>query len=428
MPPVTQVVCSLSGVDPAAWDALDHGPSPFTTYGFLRALERSGSIGEGTGWDPHYVLVRAPTPEGMRLVGAVACFRKGHSYGEYIFDFGWARACSRAGLSYYPKLVIAAPVTPATGRRILLHPDLDDDQRQRVVDALLAGVRERADALGCSSIHWLFCTATEHGWLADAGFAPRASFQFHWRNHGYGDMDDFLATLSSRKRKQVRKERRRALAAVDGPVQFVPASEWTRHDIADLEGFYRRTCYAHGNEGYLTPELFSLLPELMPQGARFARVRSDGETVAGALYFQTDAALYGRYWGCARSIPLLHFEVAYYAGIEHCIREGLPLFEAGAQGEHKLLRGFMPARTYSNHWLRHPGLREGVGRFLQEEARELSVYMGHLSRFSPYRKDDDGKPMPLPEPGAACEVGEAGEQAAAQADDAITLAEDDPSS
>ncbi|MCA9705665.1 MAG: GNAT family N-acetyltransferase [Myxococcales bacterium] len=430
----------LSGVDPAAWDALDHGPSPFTEHGFLRALERSGSVGEGTGWEPHHVLVERAPGEGASegeaegaserssssassagsLVGAVACYRKMHSYGEYIFDFAWARASMQAGLPYYPKLVIAAPVTPATGHRLLLARGLGPDEREAVIEALLRGVHAVADELECGSVHWLFCSADEHDRLARAGHHRRASFQFHWHNHGYADFEAFLATLASRKRKQIRKERRRALQAVDGPVCLVPAAEWTRRDIASLEAFYRRTCHMHGNDGYLTPEFFELLPALLPQRARLARVQQSGETVAGALYFQTEHALYGRYWGCRSEIPFLHFEVAYYAGIEHCIREGLPLFEAGAQGEHKLLRGFLPAPTYSNHWMRHPGLRQGVERFLRGEARELVGYMDHMRRYSPYRKDDDGEPLPLPQRGVG-EAGEGGERAAAEGDDTLDV-------
>ncbi|MCX4241831.1 GNAT family N-acetyltransferase [Paraliomyxa miuraensis] len=431
----TRTVLDLAGVDPAAWDGLDHGPSPFTGHGFLRALERSGSVGEGTGWEPCYVLVErvegdaddeARAAGAARLLGAVACYRKTHSYGEYIFDFGWARASRQAGVPYYPKLVIAAPVTPATGRRLLVAPGLGVADRTAVIEALLEGVRAVADELSCHSVHWLFCGAQEHGVLAEAGYCPRASFQFHWHNRtgpavetaGYADFDEFLAGLSSRKRKQIRKERRRALEAIDGPVELRPASEWTRDDVLRLEAFYRRTCLMHGNEGYLTQEFFELMPSMMSQQALFARVEQGGRLVAGALFFQTEHALYGRYWGCAREIPFLHFEVAYYAGIEHCIRHGLPLFEAGAQGEHKLLRGFLPAKTYSNHWLRHPGLRHGVERYLRAEAMELGGYMEQLARFSPYRKDDEGKPLPLPQ-GRACEVGEAGERAAAEGEDGL---------
>jgi uncharacterized protein len=429
---VTRTARDLGGVDPAAWDALDHGPSPFTEHGFLRALELSGSVGQGTGWEPWHVLVEAEdepsaTPgvgeSARRLVGAVPCYRKTHSYGEYIFDFGWARGAIQAGVPYYPKLVVAAPSTPATGRRILVAPGLAPAARTAVIAALLQGVRSVADELGCSSVHWLFCGAEESTLLAEAGHAARASFQFHWHNRpggGYADFEEFLAALASRKRKQIRKERQRALATVDGPVELRAAADWTRGDIVRLEAFYRRTCMMHGNEGYLTPELFELLPRMMPRRARFARVEQGGEVVAGALYFQSEHALYGRYWGCAREIPFLHFEVSYYAGIEHCIREGLPLFEAGAQGEHKLLRGFLPAPTYSNHWMRHPGLREGVERFLRSEERELRPYMAQLARWSPYRKGDDGEP--LPPPGPRGEAGEAGEReaaAAAEGDDGL---------
>jgi len=316
---------------------------------------------------------------------------------------------------------VAAPVTPATGRRLLVAPELSPTEHAAVVEALLQGVRAVADELQCGSVHWLFCSADEHLALAEAGYRPRASFQFHWHNRpgsGYADFDEFLAALASRKRKQIRKERRRALEAVDGPVELRPAAEWTPADVARLEGFYRRTCYLHGNDGYLTPEFFELLPRMMPQRALFARVEQGGQAVAGALYFRSDRALYGRYWGCAREIPFLHFEVAYYAGIEHCIRERLPLFEAGAQGEHKLLRGFLPAKTHSNHWMRHPGLQHGVERFLRAEAQELGPYMEQLARFSPYRKDDDGKPLPLPT-GRVVEAGEAGERAAALGDDGL---------
>lgn len=427
MPLLVRTVLDLGGVDPAAWDALDHGPSPFTEHGFLRALELSGSVGRGTGWEPRYVLVEdgAEGSAGAgalpRLVGAVACYRKSHSYGEYIFDFGWARASMQAGVPYYPKLVVAAPVTPATGRRLLVAPGLPAAEREAVIEALLKGVRAVADELECGSVHWLFCSADESELLAEAGQPARTSFQFHWHDRpgqGYEDFEEFLAALASRKRKQIRKERQRALEAVDGPVELVAAEDWKREDVKQLEAFYRRTCLMHGNEGYLTPEFFELLPRMLPRRARFARVRQGGVTVAGALYFQSEQALYGRYWGCSREIPFLHFEVSYYAGIEHCIRERLPLFEAGAQGEHKLLRGFLPAATYSNHWMRHPALREGVERFLPAEAREVRQYMGQLSRWSPYRKDGDGQPLPPP-PGKCGEAGEAGEKAAAEGEDGL---------
>ena len=404
-----RAVNDLSSVDPAAWDALDHGASPFLEHGFLRALEITGTIGEGSGWAPVYVLVEedaqelaeptgssAATARGNpshlpKLVGAVACFCKSHSYGEYIFDWGWARASARANIPYYPKLVIAAPVTPATGPRLLL-PREDSPaavHREQIASLLIDGVYALADALEVSSVHWLFTTAPEHQRLREAGFMPRASFQFHWKNTGYDSFDAFLSTLSSRKRKQIRKERRRAQAQIDD-LQFVAGSDMSDADVAALDRFYRTTCLRHGGQDYLRPGFFEQLRAHLPHRVQFARVRRDGETVAGALYLQTERALYGRYWGCREEIEFLHFETAYYAGIERCIEQGLELFEAGAQGEHKLLRGFSPAATYSSHWIRHEGLRDAVSRFLAEERAALPDYMKELEQFAPYKKAADG--------------------------------------
>ncbi len=390
-----RAVHNLSSVDSAQWDRLDHGASPFLEWGFLRALEMSGSTGATAGWSPIYLLAeRLPESEdgsesgsgddAPSLVGAVPCFLKDHSYGEYIFDWGWARASSRAGVAYYPKLVIAAPVTPATGPRILLRRGTDEHP-DAVAEVLIGAVRELADAADCSSIHWLFTTESEHRRLEEAGFMSRLSFQFHWRNQDYADFDGFLGSLASRKRKQIRKERRRALAAVD-ELAFVPGSELTREEVETLDRFYRRTTARHGGQDYLRPGFFARLVELIPQRVQFARVRRGDDVVAGALYLETDQALYGRYWGCAEEIEFLHFETAYYAGIERCIERGLSLFEAGAQGEHKLLRGFTPAPTYSSHWIRHDGLRDAVRRFVAEEREALPSYMKELEQFAPYKR------------------------------------------
>lgn len=393
-----RAVNDLASVDPAAWDGLDHGASPFLEHGFLRALELSGSIGPDSGWAPIYLLAEvaeqtSPGAPGARLVGAVPCFIKSHSYGEYIFDWGWARAASRAGIPYYPKLVVAAPVTPATGRRILLRRDLSEAERRGVALALIESVRALADAADCSSIHWLFTTADEHELLREAGFMSRLSFQFHFRNEvvgptgpegSYADFDAFLATLASRKRKQIKKERRRALEPLDR-FEFVPGGELSDADVEHLDRFYRATVFRHYGQDYLQPGFFRELRRLLPHRVQFARAIQGGDVVAGALYFETEHALYGRYWGCTRQIEFLHFETAYYAGIERCIARGLPLFEAGAQGEHKLLRGFVPAPTFSSHSVRHPGLRDAVRRFLAEEASAMPSYMKELEQFTPYK-------------------------------------------
>ncbi len=345
----------------------------------LRALEESGSIGLGSGWTPAYLVAE----RGGELVGAVAAFVKTHSYGEYIFDWGWANGAARAGLRYYPKLVIAAPATPATGRRILLAPG-DDAARA----PLLAAVRALADRERCSSVHWLFCTADEQTALAAAGFFPRATYQFHWSNRGYASFDDFLATLKSRKRKQLRKERDRARAGIER-LEWIEGGELTPARLDDLDRFYRRTVDEHGGRDYLRPGFVHRLAELLPDAMRVVEVTAGGRRVAGALFFETAHALYGRYWGCDVDLDCLHFETAYYAGIDRAIARGLPLFEAGAQGEHKLLRGFLPSPTYSAHWIRHAGLGAAVEDHCRGEARAVAAEIAELAKFAPYREANE---------------------------------------
>ncbi|MEZ4358859.1 MAG: GNAT family N-acetyltransferase [Kofleriaceae bacterium] len=376
---------------PKAWDRLDHGPSPFLRHGFLRALEESGSIdppstrpGRRSGWTPAYLLVE----DGDDLLGGVAAFLKTHSYGEYIFDFGWANAAMRAGLPYYPKLVIAAPGTPATGRRLLLAPALSAAQREHVIDLLVSAARQLAEAAGASSIHWLFCTAEEQAALADRGFIARASLQFHWHNQGYRTFDDFLARLRSRRRKQLRKERGKAQAQIDG-LEWRRGGELDEAELDDLDRWYRTTTDNHGGRAYMRPGFFHRVAALLPDETLVATVRRGGRRIAGALFFQGDRALYGRYWGTDEPLDCLHFETAYYAGIDRCIEHGLTLFEAGAQGEHKLLRGFAPAPTYSAHGFRHPGLADAVAEHCLVEAEEIRARLRELAELGPYHVGDD---------------------------------------
>ena len=384
-----RAVGSVNELDAAAWDSLDHGPSPFLRSGFLRALEDSGSIDAASrpsaiaarkrsGWTSVYVLAE----QDGQLVGAVAAYLKTHSYGEYIFDWGWASAAERAGLRYYPKLVVAAPHTPATGPRILLDPGHGD--AAAVSAALIQGVRAVAEDAECSSIHWLFCTAEEQALLATAGFFPRASMQFHWRNRDYRTFDDFLGALKSRKRKQLRKERERARAAIER-LSWVPGAELSIAQLDDLDRFYRTTTDQHGGRDYLRPGFFHRLAETLPDAMRMVEVIASGKRVAGALFLETPVALYGRYWGADVHVDLLHFETAYYAGIERAIERGIPLFEAGAQGEHKLLRGFDPAPTYSAHWIRHAGLSAAVEDYTRREQVGLAHELAELAKLGPYR-------------------------------------------
>ncbi|HLL21071.1 MAG TPA: peptidogalycan biosysnthesis protein, partial [Kofleriaceae bacterium] len=306
--------------------------------------------------------------------------------GEYIFDWGWASAAQRSGLRYYPKLVIAAPHTPATGHRILVARDLGartDVVRGVLVDA----VRALADDTECSSIHWLFCTADEQAFLAERGHFARASMQFHWHNRGYQAFDDFLGALKSRKRKQLRKERERARAAVDR-VTWVTGRDLDEDRLADADRFYRTTTEEHGGRDYLRPGFFHELAKRMPDELAMVEVIQGGKRVAGAVFLETPHALYGRYWGADVSVDLLHFETAYYAGIERAIERGLPLFEAGAQGEHKLLRGFEPSPTYSAHWIRHPGLAAAIVDFTAREAAVMQAELAEMAKYGPYRGTD----------------------------------------
>ncbi len=394
----TRIVPSLASVDAAQWNALEHGPSPFSEYGFLRALERSGSVGAPMGWEPGYVLVEAPEPDcaidaqedpgatpRRRLVGAVAAYVKAHSYGEYIFDWAWARAAERAGLAYYPKLVVAVPMTPATGPRLLVAKDMS---RGPVVARLVDGVRTLAERRRCSSVHWLFTTAAEQAELREYGFVPRASFQYHWHNAGYASFDEFLARMTSRRRKQLRKERARVHAAAPA-VDWAGGAELTAEDCATIDRFYRATTQNHHGQDYLQPGFFAAVVAEQPERVQWARVRRGERTIAGALFFETPTGLYGRYWGCEEEIEFLHFETAYYAAIDRCIARKTPLFEAGAQGEHKLVRGFAPSSTYSSHWFRHAGFGAAVERFLAEEAVAVQGHMHELATLLPFRVGEE---------------------------------------
>jgi predicted N-acyltransferase len=374
-----EIVPSLEHVDETAWNALGEPDDPFTEYAFLRALETSRSVGpQRTGWLPQHVLLKGPTG----LVGAMPLYLKLHSYGEFIFDFGWAQAAARAGLSYYPKLVSAVPLTPAAGRRLLTHPSLP---RAELARLLLAAAKELTASLGASSIHLLFCRPDEREFATELGFAPRLSQQFHFRHDGeLTSFDDFSAALRNSSRKQVRKERERArdygLALSMRPVSELPAS-----DLEALWEFYNQTIQNHGSEPYLTRSFFTSLGR---NPRAFAAMAHDGsEAVAGALFFHKGKALFGRYWGSRRDLPMLHFELCYYLPMEWGLARGLTHFEAGAQGEHKIKRGFLPNACYSAHWAVHPGLDRAIQEFVVREEAYVREEMAALSASTPFKRE-----------------------------------------
>jgi predicted N-acyltransferase len=372
---------SIARLDHAAWDALDHGGSPFLRHGFLRALEESRSIGKRSGWDPRYLVLGA----GDDLRAALPTFVKRHSYGEFIFDWEWARASERAGIPYYPKLVAAAPMSPATGPRLLFHPSLDDAARRDAAAQLIDAARDLARDEACSGLHFLFVTGRERDLLAELGLAPRASFQFHWHARGDADFAGFLARMSSRRRKQARKERERVRAAVDS-IEWLRGGDLSADDLAAMDRFYRDNVDAHYGTAYLEPGFFELAARYLPDEVVMARARRDGRTIAGAFFLESDRALYGRYWGSVDPIPLLHFELCVWLPIERAIERRLAVYEAGAQGGHTLLRGLEPSATHSCHLLFHPGLDRAIREFLVAEEHAVTARMAQLAEVGPFKE------------------------------------------
>jgi uncharacterized protein len=292
----------------------------------------------------------------------------------------------RAGIRYYPKLVAAAPMSPATGPRLLFHPSLDDRGRRDAAAQLLDAARALAADEGCSGLHFLFVTRRERDLLAELGLAPRASFQFHWRARGDSDFAGYLARMSSRRRKQAKKERERARAAVDA-IEWIPARDLTRDDLAAMDRFYRDNVDAHYGTAYLEPGFFELAARYLPDAVLMARARRAGRTVAGAFFLESDRALYGRYWGTSEPIPLLHFELCVWLPIERAIARGLSVYEAGAQGGHKLLRGLEPAATHSCHLLFHSGLDRAIREFLAVEEHAVTQRMAELAEVGPFKEE-----------------------------------------
>ncbi|MFQ5622950.1 MAG: GNAT family N-acetyltransferase [Paracoccaceae bacterium] len=378
------VLDGLSAIDAAAWDrcacpgAAEGAPSdPFTTYRFLKALEDSGSVGAGTGWMPRHLVARSAA----NIIGVMPLYAKAHSQGEYVFDHNWAHAYEHAGGRYYPKLQGAVPFTPVSGRRLLAAPGHTELARL----ALLQGAVQLAEENGLSSLHITFCTKEEYELGSRIGLSPRTGQQFHWRNRGYANFDDFLADLSSRKRKNIRKERARA-ASADCTVRRFGGDGLKPEHWDAFWRFYQDTGARKWGSPYLTREFFDIIHQTMRDDIVLFLAESDGRWVAGALNFLGRDCLYGRYWGCLRDIPALHFEMCYYRAIDFAIEHGLARVEAGAQGPHKLARGYLPAPVYSLHWIADAGFREAVDKYLDAERRAVDDEIEVLTAYGPFRK------------------------------------------
>ncbi|MFO6466131.1 GNAT family N-acetyltransferase [Jannaschia sp. KMU-145] len=380
------VLQGLDQIDAADWDACacpeaaDGGPpdDPFTTYRFLRALEESGSVGPGTGWQPHYLTAR----RGEDVIAVAPMYAKGHSQGEYIFDHNWAHAWERAGGDYYPKLQVAVPFTPATGRRFLVHPD----HAAIGFDALVQGMVAVTEQNDLSSLHVTFCTEAERDAGAARGLMARSSQQYHWFNDGYADFDSFLAALSSRKRKTLRKERATA-QGFGGVIRAYTGDDLKPHHWDAFWRFYQDTGARKWGQPYLTRAFFDRVQETMRDDVLLVLAEREGEPVAGALNFIGRDVLYGRYWGCAEHHPALHFELCYYQALEHAIARGLGRVEAGAQGDHKLARGYLPVVCHSLHHIPNESFRRAIAQFLDAEADAIEQDIEVLTAYGPFRRD-----------------------------------------
>jgi hypothetical protein len=359
-------------------------------------MERHGCVGEGFGWLPRHLGLY---DEQERLLAAAPCYLKFNSYGEFVFDWAWADAYRRAGLAYYPKLVVASPYTPATGHRVLTG---DAPNRAELASALVRGSVELAGKLDVSGVHWLFSSEQEIGWMREAGLMARLGCQFHWTNHGYQDFDALLATFSAEKRKKIKRERRRVTEA-GVHIRRLPGDAVSEREWAIFHRLYEDTFDKRGGIPTLSLAFFREIGETMGENTLLVLAEHDGEVVAAAFCLVGARTLYGRHWGCSKAFHSLHFEACYYQGLEHCIAEGLERFEPGAQGEHKVARGFLPTRTWSAHWLGEPGFREPVGHFLAHEIEAVEEYIDEMNGRSPYRRVE-----PTPGGPAAPRTGTAG--------------------
>jgi predicted N-acyltransferase len=372
----THIVSSLSEIGQAAWDgllALQDEANPFLSWTFLHALHESGSASPETGWQPQYIALY----DGDTLAAALPLYVKGHSYGEYVFDWAWADAYQRHGLDYYPKLLAAVPFTPVAGPRLLA---VDAAARAALIDVLQATQR----ATEVSSTHILFPPEEHARQLAEAGFMLRSGVQFHWLNPGYANFDEFLATLEQKKRKNIRAERRK-VAEAGVTLRRVRGVDATDADWKLFNRCYRHTYAAHYSTPYLNLDFFRRIGKAIPENILLVIAEREGRPIASSLVIHSADTLYGRYWGELEHVPCLHFEAAYYQPLEFCIEQGIKTFEGGAQGEHKMARGFLPTRTFSAHWLAHPSFADAIERFLEREAGGIDDYLSELNERNPFK-------------------------------------------
>lgn len=372
----TRIVSSLLTIGQPAWDALVRSQAdanPFLSFAFLNALHETGCASAATGWQPQFITLWREE----QLCAALPLYLKSHSYGEYVFDWAWADAYRRNGLEYYPKLLSAIPFTPVTGGRLLA---MDAEAEAALIEAFIDLQKDN----DISSTHVLYPPQAQAEALARAGFLLRSGVQFHWLNQGYRDFEQFLEQLERKKRKNIRAERRRVQEA-GVTFRHVPGSEASDADWRFFQRCYNNTYAEHASTPYLNLEFFLNIGEKMPGNLLLIVAERDNQPIASSLLMHTNDTLYGRYWGAIESVPCLHFETAYYQPLEFCIARGIACFEGGAQGEHKMARGFLPVKTWSAHSLAHPAFADAIERFLEREQGGIDTYMDELNERNPFR-------------------------------------------
>lgn len=373
---------SINEINSTLWNRLLSDNNPFMRHEFLHGLEQCQCVCESTGWQAAHIGVYADISK-TDLIGAMPCYIKGHSYGEYIFDWAWADAHHRHGLEYYPKLSNAIPFTPATGERWLL---AQNDDTKEVSNAIIQTALDIVEERSLSSFHSLFLTESQYQQLGDADFSQRLSTQFHWRNQDYKTFDDFLNKMSSKKRKNIKRERRRVLEA-DIEYRWLSGDALNDSAVEIMYQFYKRTIHYYGAQSYLNKAFFNYIAESFSEQTLFLFAYHGEQAIAGGLYFKSNDTLYGRYWGALNNFHSVHFETCYYQPIEWCINNGFQRFEAGAQGEHKLARGLEPTTTYSAHWIRHPEFRNAIDDFVKREQTGVTQYTEAMQSHTPFRKE-----------------------------------------
>ncbi len=372
---------SITFVSAEDWNLLVDNTYPFLQHGFLLALEKSGSVSAETGWQPRHLIIRS---DGGKLIAIAPLYLKNNSMGEYVFDWSWADAYYQHGLEYYPKFVTAVPFTPSSGPRICISKTEDE---KAILDLIVASIMQEAKNHNASSWHVLFPEKHHYGLLEERGLLQRIGCQYQWFNKSYSSFENFLESFASRKRKNIKKERKK-IEASEISFEWLEGESITAEHWQHFYRFYQNTYLVRGRSAYLNLSFFLELSRLLPENLFLVFAKKEDAYIAGALSFKDDKTLYGRYWGSDNEWQFLHFETCYYQGIEYCIENNLHRFDSGAQGEHKIQRGFEPVETYSNHWISNPEFSSAIEHFLKKEKKHIDNYQDAVERHLPFKKSD----------------------------------------